>query len=212
MGTADDKSRLNEDEHKLLERVVNKDKLAFEQLYKRYYHRLFQFAQRMLRDRPTVEEVVDDTMFTVWNNADKFEGRSSVSTWVHGIAYRRTLKALERRRRYSPEEMNPDAVNAKADTRPESDPASAALTDELQQQLKAGINKLSSDHRAVMLLTIMGHSYIEIAEIVDCPANTVKTRMFHARQHLKDQLSKLACETLTNPTQRQLWHHNTPIS
>ncbi len=212
MSTVDDKNKLNEDERQLLEQIVSKDKLAFEQLYKRYYHRLFQFAQRMLRDGPIVEEVVDDTMFTVWNNAAKFENRSTVSTWIHGIAYRKTLKALERCRRHASVDIDIEAVNIKPDTRIESDPAIAAMAGDLQKQIKVGINKLSNDHRAVMLLTILGYSYPEIAEIVDCPANTVKTRMFHARQNLKSLLSELACETLTNPKQRQLWHHNTFIS
>ena len=198
------------EDHELVALVAEKDKKAFEQLYKRYYHRVFQFAFRMVKDRQVVEEVVDDTLFAVWKSAGNFQGRSAVSTWIFGIAYRRSLKALESGRRHQGVEANLERVHAEMDLHPDTDPAAAALSRDLHAQLKVGIDQLSDDHRAVMLLTIMGYNYTEIAAVVDCPANTVKTRMFHARRNLKGLLTDRALEALT--TQKDLWTHNASIS
>ncbi len=192
-------------------RIADKDKGAFEELYRAYYHRVFQFAHRMVRDRGTVEEVVDDTLFAVWRGAASFQGKSAVSTWILGIAYRRALKALESGRRHHGVELNLDAVNERCDPHPDANPASVAIAADMRRLLNANVARLSDDHRAVVLLTVMGYSYTEIADVMDCPANTVKTRMFYARKNLQKWLAEPARDALTNPGKRQLWTHDTPV-
>ena len=90
--------RESPEDHELLSRVARKDKQAFEMLYRRYFHRVAQFVGKMIRDRQLAEEVVDDTLFAIWTSAGRFQRRSSVSTWVFGIAYRMALKSLRRLR------------------------------------------------------------------------------------------------------------------
>lgn len=177
------------DERALLRRVGNKDRSAFETLYHLYYRRLFAYVFKLTRRAELVEEVVNDVLLAVWQSATRFDGRSRPSTWIFGIAYHKALKALARavnRRpagddeREAPEPVDPDG------------PESLVARRELKSVLGRALAALSPEHRAVVELTYFyGCSYQEIAEIVGCPVNTVKTRMFHARRRLKELLPGL---------------------
>src|ERR1043165_7998734 len=89
------------EDKELLNRIARQERPAFEILYRRHYRRMFHFALRVVRREEVAEEVVDDAMFAVWTQAGTFEGGSSVTTWMLGIAYRQSLKALERDRKHS---------------------------------------------------------------------------------------------------------------
>jgi RNA polymerase sigma-70 factor (ECF subfamily) len=168
----------------LIRRVAAQDLRAFEQLYRAYHARLTRFLDRMTRRRALVEEVLNDTMLVVWNRSDTFNGRSKVCTWIFAIAYRKALKALQRHDE-AVEDAEPDR-RAASDDGPER---------QLQQRqasmgLVRALDALSIDHRMVVELTYFhGMGYREIAEIVDCPVDTVKTRMFHARRRLRTLLA-----------------------
>ena len=207
-----DSTNSRDDDRQLVAQVAEQNRIAFERLYKRYYHRVFQFAYRMVRDREMVEEIVDDTLYAVWKSAAQYLGKSAVSTWILGIAYRRALKALEKGRRHKAVSVDDELIHAEPDLHPSADPAMVAQNRDLYRQLTHGLSHLSEDHKAVMMLTAMGYSYGEISEIVDCPENTVKTRMFHARKNLKNHLSDAALGALSNPEQNHLWTQNTRIS
>lgn len=174
-----------EDDLQLLERVARKDRQAFEVLYRRYYRRVFQFVLRWVRADTVAEEVVGDVMFAVWERARSFAGGSAVSTWVMGIAFRQATKALDRNRKHARVDSNDEMLDTAIDPDPGADPEWVAITDSDGALLQAGFMALAEHHRVVMHLTAMGHSYGEIAQIIDCSENTVKTRMFHARRQLK---------------------------
>ena len=175
-------SRLVENE--LFDRVAGKDVHAFEELYRLYQPRLARFLANLMRRPQLVEEVLDDTMMAVWQTAASFRGASKPSTWVFAIAYRKALKARAR----WPEPVEEPAVDSRVSEEPAPD---AELHHrQLHEALVAAMTKLSPDHRAVVDLTYFhGLGYREIAEIMGCPVDTVKTRMFHARRRLKDTLS-----------------------
>jgi RNA polymerase sigma-70 factor (ECF subfamily) len=183
------------DEPALLARVVERDSEAFEQLYRAYYPRLFGYLFRILRRIETVEEVLNDVMLVVWNQAHRFRGDSRISTWIFGIAYRQAMKSI-RRHRSQPTLLEPDdrllAIESK-------DAERDTIEHELRLTLNAALEQLTPKHRAVVELTYYyGYSYPEIAAIVGCPENTVKTRMFHARRKLQTMVPELA--RLVNPT------------
>ncbi|MGI9287736.1 MAG: RNA polymerase sigma factor [Pseudomonadales bacterium] len=180
----------------LLRMVANKNKRAFEVLYKRYYHRIAQFAVRIVRQPDIAEEVVGDTMFAIWRSAAAFEGRSNVSTWLLGIAYRRALKTLQRNRKHQIVDSDDEVLGKQPDTHPDTNPEEVSNVDNLQQVLHKGIENLSDDHRVAMQMTAMGYSYGEISEIVGCPHNTVKTRVFHARRQLRGFLAQTEGPTM----------------
>jgi RNA polymerase sigma factor (sigma-70 family) len=177
----------SQDELALLRRVAAKDRRAFETLYHLYYRRLFGYLLKLTRRAELVEEVLNDVMFAIWKGAASFDGRSRPSTWIFGIAYHKALKALARR---------PAEVDGDAEGRPEpvdrDEPESLAARRELAGVLGRALGSLSPEQRAVVELTYYyGLAYPEIAEIVGCPVNTVKTRMFHARRRLKELLPGL---------------------
>ena len=173
-----------EDEAQLMERICARDLRAFETLYRRYHPRLTRFLTNLIRRPQLVEEVLNDTMLVVWNKPESYNGASRLSTWIFAIGYRKALKALSRRD--DPQEDLLAERRASAEPGPEMElgrrQAQAALLEAMRQ--------LSPDHRAVVDLTYFHEiGYREIAEIMDCPVDTVKTRMFYARRHLKRVLA-----------------------
>jgi RNA polymerase sigma-70 factor (ECF subfamily) len=173
----------------LMARIADRDRSSFEQLYRIYYPRLFGYLFRILRRVGVVEETINDVMMAVWRQAASFRGDSRVSTWIFGIAYRQAMKSI-RRAGSEPVLVPPeDAPPAIADDDAERDMAES----ELRLSLSTALEQLSPKHRAVVELTYYyGYSYGEIARIVGCPENTVKTRMFHARRKLQALLPGLA--------------------
>jgi len=177
------------DDADLLKQVAVGDKAAFEALYRRYYRRVSQFVYRLTPDRQLGEEIVDDTMLAVWRSAGKFAGRSKVSTWVLGIAYRRTMKTLDREMKHRCANHDEAVLEMQPDEDGARDPLAMVAANTMQRQLGAFVGRLNIDQQVALHLTALGHSYPEISVIVDCPANTVKTRVFKARHKLKGYLS-----------------------
>ncbi len=159
----------------LLEAIRRGDRRAFAELYRLYHPRLHGYLHRILSNRAIAEEVLDDVMFVVWTDARKFRGHAAVSSWIFGIAYRKAMTAIRKEGRYHALLDHGADVNTV--------PAKASQDVEL---IQAALVQLSPDHRQVVELTYFsGFSYQEIATIADCPVNTIKTRMFHARRRLK---------------------------
>ncbi len=170
----------------LLRRIATKDKVAFEALYARLFPQLTRYLTRLLRRPELVEEIVNDTMFVVWEKASSFEGRSKVSTWVTGIAYLKGIKALDRLKNIPEQHADVSELEKLEDG---GDIISRLG---LEDWLVAGLDLISPDQRSVVELTYFsGYSYQEIADIMGCPVNTVKTRMFHARRRLAKLLPLL---------------------
>jgi RNA polymerase sigma-70 factor (ECF subfamily) len=183
----------NERELELLRRIVGHDRAAFREFYLIYHRRLARFLMRMTSRHELVEEVINDTLWTVWQKAADFRGASRVSTWIVGIAYRRALKALRQQRpMHGPlgDDMSLSATAVTPDTQ---------TADENREWLERALAELPVEQRMVLEFSyLLGHSCEEISEIMHCPVNTVKTRMFHAREKLRISLPRLA-----NPRVRQ---------
>jgi RNA polymerase sigma-70 factor (ECF subfamily) len=164
----------------LLSRIQRGDERAFEELYRSYYSRLARFLINLTRRPHLVEEVLNDTMIAVWEKPGSFRGASRLSTWIFGIAYRKAMKSLRRLDEaveYRPAEAADEDLIS---------PHESAWHGQRERLLLEAMQQLSADHRAVVDLTYFHEmSYREIAEVMDCPVDTVKTRMFHARRRLK---------------------------
>lgn len=169
------------DEYILLGAIVDGDIQAFEAFYKLYYPRLFRFILRTTRQPEVVEELIQETLLLIWQQPQRFNFDSKISTWVFGIAYRKALKSMSKSAKRA-DDLDLDELSETID-----DPlADLAQNVENQNWLNAALAQLSADQRAVIELTFFhGLAYQEIAQIVDCPENTVKTRMFHARKKLQ---------------------------
>jgi RNA polymerase sigma factor (sigma-70 family) len=176
-----DKAASDDNEYALLQRIVEGDTLAFEKFYKLYYPRLFRFILRITRQPDHIEELIQETLLLVWEKPERFNHSCKVSTWVFGIAYHKALKSIARAARSN----NNLDVNEFCEII--ADPlANLAESTETQDWLNCALDILPADQRAVIELTFYhGLPYQEIAQILDCPENTVKTRMFHARKKLQ---------------------------
>lgn len=170
----------------LLVRICVSDQNAFEVFYKRYYQRLFRFSYRVTRRLDLIEEIINDVMFVVWNKASTFNHEAKVSTWILGIAYKKCLKAIS-------EKNQSDLVSLD-----EFEELIPGIRDnnmrhvELADWLAVALSRVSPEQRAVLELTYHhGMHYSEIAEMLGCPENTVKTRVFHARKKLQSLIDEL---------------------
>ena len=170
-----------------LKAIARGDRKAFETLYREYAPRIFRFAFHLIHDRTRAEEVTNDVMLEVWKSAGRFEGRSTLSTWILGIARHRTLNAV---RGKSLHLTSIDEASEVADETATVDAGidRAAIT----ARLRVALDRLPPEQREVVELTFMEEmSYKEIAELAHCPENTVKTRMFHAKRKLGPLLAAL---------------------
>ena len=178
------KARPEAGEAQLVARIAQGDRAAFQTLYRLYFPRLARFLDRMVRNPALLEEIINDTLMVVWQKAATYDHSCKVSTWVFAIAYRQGLKAVNGAD--GPVESDFSLHPGDASHEPEN----ALGQQQRQQDIQRALASLSFEQRTVMNLTYyhdMG--YQEIADTMGCPVNTVKTRMFHARQRLRAMLS-----------------------
>jgi RNA polymerase sigma-70 factor, ECF subfamily len=177
-------------DHELLAAVAAGDQSAFERLYERFEKRAFQYALSIVRDRFVAEEVLVDAMTSVWHGASGFTGQSQVSTWILGIARHKALDALRRsarNRRNEPLEDSPELADETQTTAEALDRASGA------QATRRALARLSQDHQEILRLAFFEElPYEDIAALLAIPVNTVKTRVYYAKQQLKRCLGELA--------------------
>ena len=189
-------------DRELMRAVARKDRQAFKALYERYAPRIGAYLMKLLKRHELVDETVNDVMLAVWQYADRFDPEQGpLLTWLFGIAHNKGLKALRSAGRFRAEvSVDPQSPAALDDADGHEDgpqpvaphqPERTVLGWELGQALAGALDQLSPDHRAVIELTFgEERSYPEIAQILDCPLNTVKTRMFHARKKLAQLLAQ----------------------
>lgn len=178
----------------LLRMISTGDEGAMAEFYRAFSALLLKDTLRQVKDPSVAEEVVQDTLLEIWRNPLGFRGESQLSTFLIGIARNKVRTAWRKQANAVTESMDDAALAelAQSTVCPIPDPSDAVY----QQQLKAGIQRCTeklSDVHADCLHLVYGLdlSLEEVAQIQGCPANTVKTRMFHARQKIKNCLSLL---------------------
>jgi len=172
-------------EVELIARIGAGDRKAFEELYNLYHRRMARFLTRLTRRYDLAEEVINDTFWVVWRKARSFRGDSQPSTWILGIAYRKARNAFRASARLAEKNLDSELLPLTSEG-----PQSA---EELRDWLTQALAQLPVEQRmAVELCYELGHSCEEIAAIMGCPVNTVKTRLFHARAKLQKLLPQLA--------------------
>ena len=180
LGTSRSSSTMSDGD--LLRAVAAGDVAAFEQLHRKYFPKLMHFARRITDSNDAAEEVANDVLMTVWRTADRFEGRSKPSTWIFGIAYRMSMKQRQK--------LGLRKGDVELDETLISDDADHVEQLAIAQDVTKALKQLKPELRAVVELTYYnGYLYTEIAEILECPVGTVKTRMMTARNRLRDLLS-----------------------
>ena len=171
----------------LLQEIADENKEAFKTLYNRYVRQVHSYIYKLTRDNKLSEEVTNDVFFEVWRSAGKFQGKSKVLTWIFGIAHNKTMNEI-RKRKETP--VDPESISSEMSTDMETD--EIIMKKDRDEQMKEALDQLTPEHRTVVELTFLqGLSYGEIAEIMGCPVNTVKTRMYYAKEKLKEIFTSL---------------------
>ena len=172
----------------LLERIGRGDEPAFEQFYKRYRRYLERFIYQITRRVEMVDDVISEVMFAVWQQAGRTERRALASTWLLSIANFKSLHALRKA-----------GLSRAGDTSPEQgDDSHAVRVVEQDNLLQVALRSLSPQQRTVLeLVYFHGLHYEDIARVVGCPENTVKTRIFHARKRLRALWPQLTGEAVS---------------
>ncbi|MEW6210638.1 MAG: sigma-70 family RNA polymerase sigma factor [Acidobacteriota bacterium] len=185
-------TRPSEDEEfRLIERIAVGDRDAFHHLYADYERRLLVYLVRMTGSRQDAEDLMVEVMMTVWQDAVKFKKKSRLSTWIFGIAHNKAMNALRKKGH----KTFIDIEEAVPLTSSDPDPHLKQIERENQEKVKTALDQLSVEHREVIELTFYHEkSCAEIAAITRCPEGTVKTRMFYARQRLRQILARMGVE------------------
>ena len=153
-------------------------------LFARHQVRVYRFALRLVGNQTVAEDLISEVFLDVWRQADRFEGRSAVSTWLLAIA---RFKALSLMRRKPDQELNEEIAAAIEDK--SDDPEISIQKKDKSAALRRCLEALSPEHREVVdLVYYHEKSVLEVAEIVGIPEATVKTRMFYARKRLSELL------------------------
>lgn len=180
----------------LVRRVQQGDKRAFDLLFGRYQHKILNLVSRYLRDPQDVEDVTQEAFIKAFKALPRFRGDSAFYTWLYRIAINTAKNHLVARSRRPPG-TDVDVEDAEfmdgADQLKEGESPEAALArDELSAAIDEAIGKLPDDLRsAVTLREFDGLSYEQIAEIMDCPVGTVRSRIFRARESIDLHISPL---------------------
>ena len=164
------------------------DEAAMRTLYQAFSRKIYAFALNRMRDPQQAEEVVADTMYEVWRHPDRFRGASRFSTWLIGFARHKMLSALRGR------DASHEVIDEMGDTFVSEDPGAFELLAVRQRRegVRHCMGKLSEEHRECLHLVFSeGMSAGEVAGVQGCPENTVRKRLFFARQKIRNCLRLL---------------------
>jgi RNA polymerase sigma-70 factor (ECF subfamily) len=181
------RARLEELDASTLERARARDPVAMRAFVVRYQRPVFALLSRLLGRGPHVEDLAQETFLRAFRALPDFDpaGAARPSTWVLTIATRLALDV--RRKKQPPSVSLDDAIGAPSTTTPETESARR----ELGRAIARAAAALSDDMRAAFLLSdVHGFTIREIAEALSIPENTAKTRVFRARQHMRESIGK----------------------
>ena len=172
----------------LLAAVASGETPAFERLYKLYEQRVYQYVCTLVYDTALAEEILADTMLAVWQAAGSFARTSRVSTWIFGIARHKALDSMRRMGRRQRETTLDDATDL---IHPQESPIETVHRRQMADVTHEALTQLSPEHQEVLRLVFYEElPYDEIATVLSIPENTVKTRVYYAKQRLKQQLTR----------------------
>jgi RNA polymerase sigma-70 factor (ECF subfamily) len=181
---------------KLVERVQKGDKGAFDLLVLKYQHKIVNLIMRYVRDPELALDIAQEAFIKAYRALPRFRGDSAFYTWMYRIAVNTAKNHLAaQRRRPMDVELDlqdPEQYDLHAKLKETDTPEGVALSDELQETVERAIAALPEDLRtAIILRELEGMSYEEIAETMECPVGTVRSRIFRARDAIGKKVGSL---------------------
>ena len=182
----------------LVERARKGDRTAFGQLVDEYKDKIYNYVSRMLNDPYEAEDVTQEAFLRAYRSLSRFRGASSFHTWLYRIASNLAIDVVRKRKRQEPtfsldEPLESDDGEYEREIPDETgSPEDRTSTRETRVAVRRAIMDLPDKLRDVMILyELQGETYEDIADILDVPLGTVKSRLFNARNRLKDSLEAL---------------------
>jgi RNA polymerase sigma-70 factor (ECF subfamily) len=181
----------------LVERVQRGDKRAFELLVSKYQRKINRLVSRLVRDSAEVEDVTQEAFIKAYRALAQFRGESAFYTWLYRIAINTAKNYLASQGRRAPTTTENDAEEAETfdhadQLRDINSPESLLMSKQVGQAVGKAVDALPEELRmAIQLREIEGMSYEEIAEQMDCPIGTVRSRIFRAREAIATELRPL---------------------
>ena len=173
----------------LIDAIADHDERSFDVLYHRYSVPLYNYILRLIHRPHVAEEILQEVFLAVWEGAGRFKGRAKVKTWLFRIAHYQAVSWLRRKREVLTDDG--ELPDRPVPPRTESQVIASWQTD----TVRTALDKLSPEHRAVLELAFFHEmSYAEIAEVLECPVGTVKSRMSYARRNLTGHLKAQGVE------------------
>jgi RNA polymerase sigma-70 factor (ECF subfamily) len=185
--------QLDED---LVLRVQRGDKSAFDFLVIKYQHKIVQLVNRYIKDPSEAQDVAQEAFIKAYRALGNFRGDSAFYTWLYRIAINTAKNYLVSRSRrssdYQVDVQDAEAIENAPQLQGMETPERLLLNQEIIDTIKTAIDKLPEEMRtAIMLREFEGMSYEEIAEAMDCPVGTVRSRIFRAREAIDNKLNPL---------------------
>jgi len=186
----------DESDQQLVERVQAGDKAAFDVLVRKYQHRVLKLVSRFVSDAAEAEDVAQEAFLKAYRALASFRGDSAFYTWLYRIAINTAKNALVSNRRrpvdFDLDLQDPDQYDRHARLKEGDTPEGVLLTEEIRTVVERAMEQLPEDLRtAIVLRELEGLSYEEIAEAMDCPVGTVRSRIFRAREAIDRKLKPL---------------------
>jgi RNA polymerase sigma-70 factor, ECF subfamily len=195
--TVNDQNIIGEDlDNELVQRVQQGDKRAFDLLVIKYQHKIVQLVNRYVKDPSEAQDIAQETFIKAYRALANFRGESAFYTWLYRIAIntaKNFLMAKSRRSSdYEVDVYEAEQVENAPQLQGVETPEQLLLNDEILHIINSAIEELPEDMRiAIMLREIEGMSYDDIAQIMDCPIGTVRSRIFRAREAIDNKLNPL---------------------
>ena len=184
-------------DQQLVERAQKGDKKAFDLLVGKYRRKLERLLSRSIRDPAEVEDVAQEVFIKAYRALSSFRGDSAFYTWLYRIGINTANNHLVSKGRRAPTSTEYDAEEAESfedavHLRDINTPESLLLSRQIGDTIHAAIEGLPDELRtAIVLRELEGHSYEEIAQMMDCPIGTVRSRIFRAREAVAERLRPL---------------------
>jgi RNA polymerase sigma-70 factor (ECF subfamily) len=186
----------DDSDQQLVERVQAGDKTAFDLLVRKYQHRVLKLVSRFVSDAAEAEDVAQEAFLKAYRALASFRGDSAFYTWLYRIAINTAKNALVSNRRrpvdFDLDLQDPEQYDRHARLKEGDTPEGVLLTEEIRSVVEKAMEQLPEDLRtAIVLRELEGLSYEEIAEAMDCPVGTVRSRIFRAREAIDKKLKPL---------------------
>ena len=171
------------DDTTLMEQCIKGNQQAFETLLVRYERPVYNAAYRMLHSRDDARDVTQTVFLKVYENRDHYDPKYRFFSWIYRIALNESVDVLKRSSRLEP--LDTDTISQT------QGPEQQASSEQLSEGVQTALMTIKFDYRSVVVLKhFLGCSYSEISEILEIPEKTVKSRLYTARQLLKEQLDQ----------------------